>query len=357
MSTSITEIPVKASTPYTVHISSGLLADCGPAIAALHSPCTAAIISDSNVAPLYLSTVEQSLKSAGFRTISFVFPAGEASKNIHTFSNILEFLAGHHITRTDLVVALGGGVTGDMAGFSAACILRGIPYVQIPTSLLADVDSSVGGKTAVDLDAGKNLAGAFKQPLAVFCDTDTLQTLPDEVFYDGCSECIKYGVLGSREILNIFECGDPRASIQQVIANSVQMKADYVAEDEFDTGLRRYLNLGHTLGHAIERRSNFQLMHGHAVAVGMVLISRAGEKMGITEPGTADRLSAILTRNHLPVSTSLSAEEITETALNDKKRKGDSIALIVPETLGKCVTKTIPVSELLQVVRFSLGEA
>lgn len=356
MTEPVTEIRVKASKPYTVSIGKGLLPKSGEYIAAVHEPCKIAVITDSNVGPLYLSKVTDSLNQSGFETVSYTFPAGEASKNLHTFSNILEFLAESRLTRTDMVVALGGGVTGDMAGFASASYLRGIPYVQIPTSLLADVDSSVGGKTAVDLKAGKNLAGAFKQPLAVIIDTDTLNTLSDEVFADGCAECIKYGVLGSQTILDIYENGDPHERIRDIIAESVQIKADYVENDEFDTGLRRYLNLGHTLGHAIERSSNFSLMHGHAVAIGMVLIARAGEKMGITEPGTADKIARINERTGLPVSTQFSAAELTDSALNDKKRKGNEIALIIPEKLGKCITKTVPVTELESIVKLALGE-
>lgn len=352
----VTEIQVKASQPYTVSIGKGLLKETGTYIAALHEPCKIGIVTDSNVGPLYLSTVTASLESAGFETVAYTFPAGEASKNLGTFSDILEFLAENRLTRTDMVVALGGGVTGDMAGFASASYLRGIPYVQIPTSLLADVDSSVGGKTAVDLKAGKNLVGAFKQPLAVIIDINTLDTLSDEIFADGCAECIKYGILGSDTILDIYENGDPKARIRDIIAESVQIKADYVENDEFDTGLRRYLNLGHTLGHAIERSSNFSLMHGHAVAIGMVLIARAGEKLGITEPGTADKIAKINERNGLPSSTTFTAHELTDSALNDKKRKGNSIALIIPETLGKCMTKVVPVTELESIVKLALDE-
>ncbi len=356
MESPVIEIPVKASQPYTVTIGSGLLGECGKYIAKVHKPCKIAVVSDTNVAPLYLEKVEKSLHESGFETVSFVFPAGEQSKNLHTFADLLEFMAESRLTRTDLAVALGGGVTGDMTGFAAASFLRGIPYVQIPTSLLADVDSSVGGKTAVDLKAGKNLAGAFMQPLAVLIDIDTLQTLTDEFFADGSAECIKYGVLGSERILDIYENGDPHASVQDIIAESVQIKADYVENDEFDTGLRRYLNLGHTLGHAIERSSKFGLTHGHAVAAGTVLICRAGEKMGITEPGTADRLAKINERNDLPVSTEFSAAVLTDSALNDKKRKGDTIALIIPEKIGKCMTKTVPVTELEGIIKLALGE-
>lgn len=343
-------IHVTCSRDYDVLIGSGLLAEAGALIRDVHAPCRVALISDSNVAPLYGKTVGDALSAAGFEPVSFVFPAGEASKNLATYGDILDFCAKERLTRTDLIVALGGGVTGDMAGFAAASYLRGIEYIQIPTTLLSAVDSSVGGKTAVDIPAGKNLVGAFKQPLKVLCDIDTFATLPEEVFRDGCAECIKYGVLQSPRLLEIFETGTARAHIAEVVAESVQIKADYVAGDEFDTGARRYLNLGHTIGHAIERTANFTLLHGHCVAIGMVYISRAGEALGITEPGTTDRLIRICETNGLPVSCSFSTEDLLDGALADKKRKGDSIALIIPKQLGECMTHTVPVSELGTII-------
>lgn len=341
-----TEISIHASTPYIVHIGHGLLEQSGNMIAALSKPCTAVIITDSNVAPLYLDTVETSLQQSHFATLHYIFPAGEESKNLTTFSNILEFLAENHVTRSDLIVALGGGVTGDMAGFVAASYARGIPYVQMPTTLLSAVDSSVGGKTAVDLKAGKNLAGAFKQPLSVICDVDTLDTLSDEIFADGSAECIKYGVLQSERILQIFEEEDPHAAVEEIIAESVKIKADYVARDEFDTGDRAFLNLGHTIGHAIERSSHFGIMHGHGVAAGMAMISRAGEKLGLTEAGTTARLETILKRNHLPVTSDYETAVLLEGALSDKKRQGDKITLVIPKAMGSCFLHTVPVTEL-----------
>ena len=348
------KINVTASQNYTVYIGSGLRKKAGTLIAEVHEPCTAAIITDSNVAPLYLEEAAQSMEDAGFKTLTYVFPAGEASKNISTLSRILEFLAESHLTRTDLVVALGGGVTGDMSGFAAAVYLRGIPYVQMPTTLLSAVDSSVGGKTAVDLDAGKNLVGAFKQPLRVICDIETLNTLPDEVYDDGMAECIKYGMLQSQKMIDIFSSEHPKEQVLDIISEAVQIKAMYVADDEFDTGIRCYLNLGHTIGHAIERCSGYTIMHGHAVAAGMALITHAGEKMGITEPGTSEKLQIILEKNHLPTSTEYSVDDLVYDALSDKKRKGDEITIIVPENLTHCTTRTVPVSELKNIITLAL---
>ena len=251
-------VTVKTSATYEVLIGSGLLQKAGEAVKKVISPCKAAIVTDSTVVHLYEETVRQSLTEAGFSVCTFVFPAGEASKNIHTLSHLLEFLAKEEMTRTDLIVALGGGVTGDLAGFGAAVYLRGIPFVQIPTTFLAAIDSSVGGKTAVDLEAGKNLAGAFYQPKRVLCDTDVLQTLPEVVFADGIAEALKYGVLGDAALFEKIAGGDFRQDLEEIIETCVSMKRDVVEEDEFDTGKRQLLNLGHTFGHAIEQKSHFK---------------------------------------------------------------------------------------------------
>lgn len=345
-------IHVTASRDYDVLIGSGLLNDAGNLVQEVHKPCKVAVISDSNVAPLYLERVEASLRAAGFAPFHFVFPAGESSKTLDIMGAILNYCASRRLTRSDLIIALGGGVTGDMSGFAAATYLRGIEYVQMPTSLLAAVDSSVGGKTAVDIPSGKNLVGAFKQPLRVICDIDAFETLPDVVFHDGCAECIKYGVLQSPRLLEIFSNGTEcvKENIVEVVAESVSIKADYVASDEFDTGIRRYLNLGHTIGHAIERAARFQLMHGHCVAIGMVMISRAGEALGITEAGTTETLIDICQKNDLPVSCDISTAALLDGALADKKRMGEQIALIIPKELGKCITHTVPVSELEHII-------
>ncbi len=343
-------IHISASRDYDVLIGNGLIKDAGRLIEAVHAPCKVAVVSDSNVAPLYLETLRDSLEAAGFAVCSYVFPAGEASKNLETFGNVISFCAEQRLTRSDLLLALGGGVTGDLTGFAAASYLRGIDYVQVPTSLLAAVDSSVGGKTAVDIPQGKNLVGAFKQPLLVLCDIDAFDTLTDEVFRDGCAECIKYGILRSPRLLEWFAEGSAKEHIADIVAESVQIKAEYVAEDEFDTGARRFLNLGHTIGHAIERSANFSLMHGHCVAIGMVMISRAGEALGLTAPGTTDTVISICKTNGLPVSCEFSTEELLDGALADKKRMGDTIALIVPEKPGQCILHTVPVSELGAVI-------
>lgn len=282
---SVQTIEVHTAPAYEVTIGAGLLRECGARLKTVLGGCRIAVAADSNVAPLYLETVCASLRDAGFAVCSYVFPAGEEHKNFTTLSAILEFLAESQLTRTDCVAALGGGVTGDMAGFAAASYLRGIRYVQLPTTLLSAVDSSVGGKTAIDLAAGKNLAGAFLQPAAVLCDTDCLRSLPAAVFADGAAEAIKTGVLSGETLFSLFEDGTLTDAPAEIIARCIRYKAGVVERDEKERGERRKLNLGHTAGHAIEKCSGYAIPHGHAVAVGLAVMARASERLGWAEPG------------------------------------------------------------------------
>ena len=349
------KVIVRASTEYAILIGRGLLAQAGAEIAKRIRPCKAAVITDTTVEKLYAEQVEKSLAEAGFSTCRFAFPAGEGSKHIGTLSDILEFLAEEEVTRQDIIVALGGGVTGDMAGFAAAVYQRGIRFVQVPTTFLAAVDSSVGGKTAIDLKAGKNMAGAFYQPHLVLCDVDTLDTLPEETFADGIAETLKYGVIGDEDLFKKTASGDFRNNLEEIIEICVKMKRDIVMEDEFDTGLRQLLNLGHTLGHAIEKKSGFTLTHGHAVAIGMHLIAKAAEEKGLAESGLAEKIKAALENNNLPVSTMYTAEEITEGVLKDKKRRGGEISFVFPTKIGHCEIVKIPVDEVTELVRKALS--
>ena len=318
------------------------------------APCHVAVITDSTVAPFYLEIVSASLRTAGFTVSSYVFPAGEANKNLSTFSDILEFLAENRLTRTDCIVALGGGVTGDMAGFAAASYLRGIRCVQMPTTLLSAVDSSVGGKTAIDLKAGKNLAGAFLQPTAVLCDTDCLSTLPADVFADGAAEAIKTGVLSDESLFSLFETGHLETAPAEVIARCVAYKAGVVERDEKEQNERRLLNLGHTIGHAIEKCSSYTIPHGHAVAAGLAIIARAAERLGWTQEPIAERIAACLAKNGLPTNTDYSAEALAHAASADKKRAGSDITLVIPKKIGVCELKKVPVTELLPIISAGL---
>ena len=334
-------VTVNASKSYSVLIGAGLLENIGTYLLdTLKKTCKIAIISDSNVYPLYGQNVTAQLTDSGFEVVHFVFPAGEASKNAATYLEILNFLAENKLTRSDAILALGGGVTGDMTGFAAATYLRGINYIQVPTSLLAMVDSSVGGKTAIDLPIGKNLVGAFYQPRLVVCDLNTLNTLPESVFCDGCAEVIKYGVLYDSALFAHLEEKGLEFDREHVISRCIELKRDVVAEDEFDTGARQKLNLGHTIGHSIEAQSNFTITHGQAVAIGMAIVSKAGCK------SIYPRLTTVLQKFHLPTHTDFTAKQLFNSALSDKKRFGGTVNLIIPEAIGKCNIVPVPVEKL-----------
>ena len=351
----MTTVTVRASRPYEVTIGRGLLDTVGWQAAGQWKGRSAAVVSDSTVAPLYLNRVKDSLERAGFQVHSFVFPAGEDQKNGGTYLKLLEFLAARRLTRADGLIALGGGVVGDLAGFAAATFLRGIGFLQLPTTLLAAVDSSVGGKTAIDLTNGKNLAGAFYQPQAVLCDLDTLDTLPAEVFADGCAEVIKYGMMGDPALLARLETVDFRADPEELVARCVAQKRDLVEQDEFDTGARQLLNLGHTLGHGVEACSGYTVSHGRAVAIGMTLVTRAAVAFGRCPAEVLPRLRRLLERYGLPDATAYSAQALYEKTLSDKKRSGDTISLVVPIAWGASQLVRIPVSELPAWIERGLG--
>ena len=337
---------MRASREYDVLIGRGLLDELGDRAAKVLRGRNIAVVCDSNVAPLYLGRAYASLKAAGFNVFTFSFPAGESSKNGQTYLTLLNFLAQKRLTRADGIVALGGGVTGDLTGFAAATFLRGVGLIQIPTTLLACVDSSVGGKTAIDLPAGKNLAGAFYQPNLVLCDPELIESLPEEVFSEGCAEVIKYGMLGCRELLEHLRQKHAKEDLEYVIAKCVDMKREIVEGDEFDTGLRQLLNLGHTFAHSIEKLSAYDCSHGFAVAMGMRLITRAAIEKGFCKAECLEILEELLVRHGLPLHTEYSAEELAEIALSDKKRAGGSITLAVPCGMGESRLHKIDVSEL-----------
>ncbi len=330
-------VEVNASLQYRIYIENGLLDRIGPMSAELLQGKTAALVTDATVDRIYADRVETSLRKAGFLVNKLVLPAGEETKCLSRFGEVLEFFADKYLTRSDTVFALGGGVIGDLAGFASAVYLRGIQYVQIPTTLLAAVDSSVGGKTAIDLQAGKNLAGAFHQPAAVFCDPEVLQTLSDETFADGCAEVIKYAVLDGEPLCSLLR--DPNnADWGEIIRECVMIKKRMVEEDEFDNGVRMFLNLGHTVGHAIEKKSHFSVTHGKAVAIGMVIASRLSEKLGFCNAELTKTILSYLQAYGLPTELPYTADELIEYMLADKKRKGNTLRLILPKAMGDCIS-------------------
>ena len=347
-------VTVKNSKEYQVLIGTDLIGKIGDYVSEIKPSCTAVIISDSNVWPIYGNKVSESLCSHGFTVMQYIFPAGEASKNSATYVNILEFLAENNITRSDMIIALGGGVTGDMAGFVAATYLRGISYIQVPTSLLAMVDSSVGGKTAIDLSAGKNLAGAFYQPALVLCDTASLKTLSPAFFLDGCAEVIKYAILYDPELFDHLKEYQQNFDANYVITRCVALKSQVVQADEFDKGARQKLNLGHTFGHSIEQNSHFTVSHGLAVAKGMVMSAAAARHLGFCSTETQAAIHDILVDFGFPLTIEYTADEIYKTALSDKKRFGDYINLVFPEEIGRCILQKIPIEQLRDIIEAGL---
>ena len=338
-------IRVTAGGGYDVVIAPGLLREAGARIRAVCRGGKLCLAADDRVAALYAGTVEASLREAGFQTACFVFPRGEASKTPETWLRLVRFLAQQELGGTDALVALSGGVTGDLAGFAAASYRRGIGLVQLPTTLLAAVDSSVGGKTAVDLPEGKNLLGAFYQPDLVLCDTESFQTLDPETRRDGCAEIVKYAMLRGAPLLARLR--DPSAADgEDVIARCVEIKSEIVGRDERDRGERKLLNFGHTVGHAVELRSGYTVTHGCAVAIGMAVVTRACARRGLCPPETAETLLELLRLYGLPTKTEFSARSLAQAMRADKKRAGDTLDLIVPREIGRCEIRPTPLAAL-----------
>lgn len=335
-------VEVKASRDYDVLIGSNILGNISEAVSPSQK---VAVVTEETVASYHLETLRKQLKDLGNEAEVFVFEPGEQSKNIAVLADILEWLAGIGMSRGDMLIALGGGVTGDLAGFAAAVFLRGISFVQIPTTFLAAIDSSVGGKTAIDLKAGKNLAGSFYQPVQVICDLDLLKTLKPETFAEGTAEAIKYGILGDGNLFAQIKDGQTTTNLEAIICRCVEMKRDVVEDDEFDTGQRQLLNLGHTFGHCIEKLSNFAVSHGHAVAVGLALIARAAAAFGHLSEADRDEIIAALQANDLPTFCEYGWEDMMKVMRQDKKRRGDRLTLIIPTGIGTCILHPVTMEE------------
>ncbi|GHV21234.1 3-dehydroquinate synthase [Planctomycetales bacterium] len=331
---------------YDVQIADRVLARLAEFLAPRFSPRQAALVTDATVNRLYADAVTDGLTAAGWRVAKKVFPAGESAKTLANYQELLGFLADENFTKSDVVLALGGGVIGDLAGFAAATFLRGLNFLQLPTTLLAMVDSSVGGKTAVNLPQGKNLIGAFYQPSFVLADTATLATLPPENFADGAAEIIKYGVLADAPLFAELAAGKLRENLTAIIARAVAIKRDYVVADEHDRGKRQELNLGHTFGHAVEKLSDFRIPHGHAVAIGMALIARGAARQNFCDAEVPEKIAAVLRRYDLPTASPFPPAAIVAAAANDKKRRGGQITLVLPRRIGECALQTVDVKEL-----------
>lgn len=341
---------------YEIKIQRGLLDRTGAELRAVSRGGRAAVVTDSNVSPLYGARVLASLEAAGFQTRLVTVPAGERSKTVSELEYLYDQLMDFCLTRSDLVVALGGGVVGDLAGFAAATILRGVDFVQIPTTLLAQVDSSVGGKVAVDLKAGKNLAGAFHQPVLVLIDPDVLDTLPARELSCGMAEVIKYGAIRDRALFGQLEELDPerelRPALEEIIYRCCDSKRELVERDERDTGERMLLNFGHTMGHAYEKAGGYEKYnHGEAVAAGMCAAAGLGERLGVTPAGTEARLRASVRKFGLPEEISCGIEELKAALSLDKKGAGSRIRLVLLRAPGDAALYPMEKDRLLELLK------
>ncbi len=337
------EVIVQASSAYHIIIDNGILKLTGEVARNSCSGLKCIVVCGDIVNKIYADDVCKSLKASGFQVYKFVYPHGEKSKTANTYLELLEACVKAGLSRQDFLVSLGGGVTGDLTGFAASTYMRGIHYLQIPTTLLAMVDASVGGKTGINLPEGKNLVGTFWQPSAVICDYSTLRTLPKNLFEDGCAEIIKYAVLSDPHLLELLK--GVNENIQNIILRCVEIKRNFVEADEKDKDLRMMLNFGHTVGHAVELLSSYNISHGRAVSIGMSVVSRAAAKT-ICPNNAPEKICSFLEMFHLPTYTDYSAKQISRAIENDKKKKTNTVRMIIPVRIGECVMKDIPFAEL-----------
>ncbi len=323
---------------YPIHIGAGILSRMGDALRAASAPSgtPVAVVSNTVVAPLYAEQVVTSLQAAGFAPFTCVIPDGEQHKTLDTIRALYDQFLASDLDRSGAVLALGGGVTGDIAGFAAASFMRGVRFAQVPTTLLAMTDASVGGKTGVDLPQGKNLIGAFKQPELVFIDLAVLDTLPAEEVRAGMAEVIKHGVIGAPDLFAELEMPNLQSPISiSQLARSIRVKIDVVEEDPFEGGRRVVLNLGHTTAHGLERLSGFGMRHGDAVSIGMVAAARIATKIGLAQPALADRIEAALAAWGLPTACPPhDADAIYKAMAHDKKKRGNTLRWVLPRQIG-----------------------
>ena len=338
---------------YDIHIAPGRLDDTGKLCQHVLPRATRlAVVTDDTVGGLYAHRLLQSLWARGYTASVISLPAGEQTKSLHNLGVLYDSFMEMGLTRTDAVVALGGGVVGDLAGFAAATILRGVDFVQVPTTLLAQVDSSVGGKVAIDLPAGKNLAGAFWQPRLVVMDPEVLDTLEDKTFSDGMAEVIKYGCIRDAAFFRALEKTPSRRAvmenIESVLYTCCDLKRAVVEKDERDTGERMVLNFGHTLGHAYEKAGHYETWtHGQAVAAGMCLAARLGAALGVTPAGVSERVEALVSAFGLPTRIPCTQADYAAAVGLDKKGTGEQITLVLLEDLGRAVLHRMSKRELL----------
>ncbi|MCC6240519.1 MAG: 3-dehydroquinate synthase [Phycisphaerales bacterium] len=343
---------------YDIRIEFDLLHTCGRVLRDLSAAKKIAIITDSHVGPHHALAVAASLRQAGFEATLCAIPAGEENKTFEHLLPVYDQLLSSRIDRKTPVIALGGGVIGDMAGFIAGTILRGVPFIQMPTSLLAMVDASVGGKTGIDHARGKNLIGVFHQPITVLIDPNVLRTLPPRELRNGLAECIKHEIIRDSHGFAELETNLPRALagdlpyIAQLVGHNVAIKARVVADDPLEQGQRAHLNLGHTFGHAIESMSNYEIAHGQAVALGMCAAAYTAEKLGLLTKADHDRIRRLIASAQLPTGgLKLDAQHVVDAMIFDKKVEAGKIRLVLPHGIGQAVIRDdVPVGLMLEAV-------
>ncbi len=365
------KIQITTNRPYSILIEEGLINKAPFLIKEEIKGGRLCLVSDENVFNVHGKRLVEILKKAGHSLAIFTFPEGETSKNMEVYARLLEFLAENNFTRKDGLVALGGGVTGDLTGFAAATYLRGVSYIQIPTTLLSAVDSSVGGKTGINLAQGKNLAGVFWQPSLVICDPNLLKTMPLDQWRNGMGEVLKYALLQGGDIFNLIKSLDSleqlkdtsetatthrekteNTVLEDIIYQSLLIKAYYVTNDEREAGLRQFLNLGHTLGHSLEKLSNYKVFHGEAVAFGILKAAKIAEKLFGEQQNSqlSGELNNIYKKLNFTTTYPYSSRELAKGAMSDKKKLGDQLTLILPLDFGNCIRHTIKASQLEDLV-------
>jgi 3-dehydroquinate synthase len=364
MAVDATTVPVTVEgRRYDIHIQPGLLKEIGAAVAKLTRASKAVIVTDSHVGPIYGNPAVQSLKSAGIEAVVATIPAGEDHKNLAELAKIYDAILAQKIERNTPILALGGGVIGDMTGFVAATVLRGVPFIQVPTTLLAMVDASVGGKTGINHATGKNLIGAFHQPIAVLIDPETLRTLPPREFRGGLAECIKHDIIRDADGFAGLEAEIHRALdgdisyLASLVAHNVAIKAKVVEADPFENGERAHLNFGHTFGHAIETVSHYHYSHGECVAFGMVAASRLALNLGMLDETSCRRIIAVIVKAGLPVKgMTLDPRVVADAMIFDKKVRGGRIRFILPDRIGHVTIRDdVPADAALASLQ-SLGD-
>ena len=348
------KITINGSTSYNVLIERNILDNVGNILAGELGGNKALVVTDTHVAALYLGEVSDSLEEAGYDVTSLKLSPGEETKNIDNYVFVLNTLSENDFSTSDLIIALGGGTIGDLVGFVASTYKRGMKCIQIPTTLLACVDSSIGGKSAVNLTTGKNQVGTIKNPSIVFCDPNVVSSLSKNALLEGYAEIIKYGILDGLEIVKLLREAIESKDYSEVVAKAISIKKSYVEEDECDSNSRQFLNLGHFVGHAIEAASGYSISHGKAVALGLVIESKCCALSGLCEMSSYLEISSIIREFGFDDTNHYGLQELLPYILRDKRIRDGKIDIIVPARIGNCILRKIPASDLEDFLRLGL---